>query len=772
MTVSHENNPEIHPIFNHIQQNSIYLYGLGFGGQLPILNDVIQDIQDIQDESVVIHLIDLTKAELSTNGILDHFIFELNTQIKIDDLTKGSSALFPNVDLSFDEYKNTLSEVLNNLENSIEENKLILIFLNGFSKVYSLKHEQEFPVVELFFSLAAESEHINFIFAVDISDTEKLDVDSSKPMLSNFGIKPIELTPQIEISQLYDQIHNTLSIPRHDINQEELKLLLELTARLKVLVDLLIEEVPNFLDKSGENHRVGDPRIDELFGDIARYVIDNNAKTVFDFWWESLSYCEQILVLVMTQVSEMLEKPCLQELIEMKFHELIGAKVDFSQVIENLEHKNFIRKDFYGQYLIMSEMHKTWVLSKLSLYSGNQIFKEKQFWKELVLRFIKLNSRTSSPLDWKFINELLKIESDKEAKRELETISNPVIMHISDIQFGKAHAFEQTNPEHYDSLLSSLLRDIERNYKRNDIPFPNLIVVSGDIAEWGMPSEFDAGEDFLIHLIEGINNLSDESSISREHVILVPGNHDVNFKFSELGFSADQQQNELYPYRFTLFRDFFNRFYLNKRIYSLKTEEAVTIFDFVKEMGLIITGFNSCHRLDHQENGGHIPLGAIQLAERKIDALINSGKIDRANIRCKIAVWHHDVRLGGKNNDSLQNFPAVKEELKIYNYKLALHGHIHKLQQMYLASGSNSDSGLHVFGAGSVGVRSSQRPGNPDRGQFPLSYNIIKLDLKSDRNRLDVHVREGKDQEESVVWTTWSGWEQRNQLFYTDYLAK
>jgi 3',5'-cyclic AMP phosphodiesterase CpdA len=50
---------------------------------------------------------------------------------------------------------------------------------------------------------------------------------------------------------------------------------------------------------------------------------------------------------------------------------------------------------------------------------------------------------------------------------------------------------------------------------------PDLMVITGDLAEWGLRSELDPVVHFLTALTEAVE-------LPRRHVAIVPGNHDVN----------------------------------------------------------------------------------------------------------------------------------------------------------------------------------------------------------------------------------------------------
>ena len=65
---------------------------------------------------------------------------------------------------------------------------------------------------------------------------------------------------------------------------------------------------------------------------------------------------------------------------------------------------------------------------------------------------------------------------------------NVTILHLSDPQFGKNHRFGSTDP--FDTLLQRLADDL-RGLRTDPGLRPDLLVLTGDLAEWGRKSEFD-----------------------------------------------------------------------------------------------------------------------------------------------------------------------------------------------------------------------------------------------------------------------------------------
>lgn len=308
--------------------------------------------------------------------------------------------------------------------------------------------------------------------------------------------------------------------------------------------------------------------------------------------------------------------------------------------------------------------------------------------------------------------------------------NHPVLLHISDLQFGPRHAFSSADPTDPKSLCSSLLDDIQNNYRLENLAKPNFIVISGDIANTGMPEEYEAAHWFLVRLCEQLE-------IARSHVVLIPGNHDVNFLISEgiskrLEKQADGtlrdfdgwREDELYSFRLAPFERFYNRFYEGKRIYvvSRETNNTFSTYDFADDFSLVIVGFDSCSNVDHENHSGSINFKDILRAENEISAI-------NKHFRYKVAVWHHNITSYNARNDFVVNWGEVQEYLfRRHNYSLGLHGHLHRSEERYSLSAEN---GCWVLGAGAVGVQEIDRAGDSWIGHMPLSYNLVQLGYRS-----------------------------------------
>ena len=69
------------------------------------------------------------------------------------------------------------------------------------------------------------------------------------------------------------------------------------------------------------------------------------------------------------------------------------------------------------------------------------------------------------------------------------------LLHLSDLQFGAHHRYPK-GKDSYQTLFAKLSEDLDHLREAHDIS-PNAVVVTGDIAETSVPSEYEDAAGFL-----------------------------------------------------------------------------------------------------------------------------------------------------------------------------------------------------------------------------------------------------------------------------------
>ena len=330
------------------------------------------------------------------------------------------------------------------------------------------------------------------------------------------------------------------------------------------------------------------------------------------------------------------------------------------------------------------------------------------------------------------------------------------ILHISDLHR------DPKNPISNEALLNSLIQDVENAAsEEHPIPAPQIIVVSGDIIQGTgkdtidpdnvLREQYDQAEQFL-------GALADKLLTDRHKLIIVPGNHDINFprmysSLKEIDYvgAEDKKRLELaglvwenqskfrwswgefklyeihdealYEQRLGEFIEFYRRFY-GTRAYSNDPAQQFDLFDF-PEFGLTVAGFNSCFLNDPWHRQGTIHPQAFSNCCNEM-----RGREYRGRLR--LAVWHHSTKGAPRQDDYLD--ADFLQQLVNHGFSLGFHGHQHKPELIDEKYAFGGDRKVNALSASTLaGGERALAPG-ATRG-----YNRIVLN--TDDWSVELHVR-------------------------------
>ncbi len=314
------------------------------------------------------------------------------------------------------------------------------------------------------------------------------------------------------------------------------------------------------------------------------------------------------------------------------------------------------------------------------------------------------------------------------------------ILHLSDLHFGihdNAHKW-------YSQLADDLIQELNR-------PPLNALILSGDIANKSTPEEYADAEQFL-------DKLCQEFQLQPEQIIIVPGNHDLNWGLARNAYTLmDRQeyQGELeegcyipvsedvirirdenkYKQRFANFSNFYK---------AIKGKEYPTDYDRQYTLDrinkLLILGLNSAWQLDHHyRSRASINQTALSNA---LDEIRSNPEYQNCQ---KIAVWHHPLDSGFEDRITDRGF---MERLAVAGFRLFLHGHIHKAEtSLFCYDLSTNGRKLNGICAGTFGAPVREWvPG------YPLQYNLLKFE----GTKLTVHTR--RREELNGAWKSDARW--------------
>ncbi|WP_287265780.1 effector-associated domain EAD1-containing protein [Moorena sp. SIO3A2] len=328
------------------------------------------------------------------------------------------------------------------------------------------------------------------------------------------------------------------------------------------------------------------------------------------------------------------------------------------------------------------------------------------------------------------------------------------ILHLSDLHI--------TTPKQATLWSNQLAQDLSY-----ELQIPNLdaLILSGDIANYSTPEEYEAAQQFL-------DNLRLDFPLDPEKIVIVPGNHDLNWELAKRGYQLldledydgkpkeghyiEESPNVIrvrdeakYQQRFAHFSQFYQA--IKGQPYPLDYDQQA-IIDHFPEQNLLILGLNSAWELDHHfKTRASIHSGALANALTKIRR-----NPDYRNCPLKIAVWHHPLNSDGSDRIIDKGFI---EQLAVAGFRLFLHGHIHKAEtSLFRYDLSPSGRKLDQICAGTFGAPTFEL-----RSAYPWQYNLLKINDK----KLTVYTR--RREKENGAWKPDSRWSQgpgKNSLDY------
>ncbi len=290
------------------------------------------------------------------------------------------------------------------------------------------------------------------------------------------------------------------------------------------------------------------------------------------------------------------------------------------------------------------------------------------------------------------------------------------ILHLSDLHFGtKADA---------KNWHGQLTDDLRHELKCDKL---DAIIVSGDVANFSEEDEYKAALFFF-------EEVCHDFSVDFDNLVIVPGNHDLNWAFSEKAYDRVNEKkkglrkivrslfdannkvispinDDHYKDRFKFFSDFYRD--IKGKPYPLEYEQQ-GIIHHLEKLNLLILGLNSAWQVDH-----HFTARADINSEALTEALNTINREPQYTNCRKFAVWHHP--LTSRSEDRITDY-GIMERLALNGFSVCFHGHLHKANSnLFRYDHPANGRKLEIVGAGTFGAPVKDwEPGHP------LQYNLIE----------------------------------------------
>lgn len=273
------------------------------------------------------------------------------------------------------------------------------------------------------------------------------------------------------------------------------------------------------------------------------------------------------------------------------------------------------------------------------------------------------------------------------------------IIHISDlhvtyhmdsngelIQKGNIFSFFNTVPS--DSETEAYLDKIIDNVKNNYSDYEFYLIVTGDITDKGIKEEFSKATEVL-------NKLIDELKIDKNKILIVPGDHDVNWDNCKVAYeNVSNKENskafDCHDEKLKNYKDFVDSFYGDT---AFDPKKAISrILDFENE--ILFLGLNSNFKVGTKPALGFIPKESLEI---EINALNNDKPL--------IGVFHHNFKAEYEDKSDGQwdkmNLHQIKDLLQSKDTRVVFYGNEH-------TPSSSNEKQFVLSSCGSLGDKKSK----------------------------------------------------------------
>jgi predicted MPP superfamily phosphohydrolase len=277
-------------------------------------------------------------------------------------------------------------------------------------------------------------------------------------------------------------------------------------------------------------------------------------------------------------------------------------------------------------------------------------------------------------------------------------------LHISDIHLNTQRVYDEK------IVLDELLKDINDCIQTKDLQ-PDFIVVTGDISFSSKPEEYELAKKFFDDLLKA-------TSIPKDRLYIVPGNHDVDRKtLKSLSLDignvltdrsktneslGDERERCFILERFHNYQEFINEYFKDQGIHFDGNEYFYVKKINVAGLKIGILGLNSSWL--SSSDADH---GKLQLGERQIRQALDDSK----DVDFRVALLHHPF-------EWLRDFERGNvDALLIDNCYFILNGHMHRQGILEMTT---PDSKAVIIPAGA----------SYESRNYSNSYNFVKLNLE------------------------------------------
>lgn len=312
--------------------------------------------------------------------------------------------------------------------------------------------------------------------------------------------------------------------------------------------------------------------------------------------------------------------------------------------------------------------------------------------------------------------------------------SDVTVLHLSDLHCGPEHRFARRysndlTRDDVPDLASAIISDVKQQALSID-----TIVISGDLSHSGEIEDFVWARDL-------INQLMADLGLSKDQVLVIPGNHDVKWVKEQEKMLPAHEPTRAYQTFYEL-------------LYGRPVKDSKRLYHtvFIPGKNLLVVGLDSCV-IEEEKTAGIGYVGPHQLSA----VLSEVRELTQIHPDCiKIAVLHHhllpveEIRglpAQGKNFSLVMDASSVLRRLYQEDFVAVLHGHQHQpycVDLRLYGQGISRTTPIVIAGAGSIGAK------REDLGAIARNhYSIVQIQTAGLNRTVRVIGRISSDQNEN-----------------------
>lgn len=246
------------------------------------------------------------------------------------------------------------------------------------------------------------------------------------------------------------------------------------------------------------------------------------------------------------------------------------------------------------------------------------------------------------------------------------------------------------------------------------------LLITGDIADSSLDIEYQYAANFLEQIVK-------ELKIKKEHILIVPGNHDVSWLECQKAANEnlDKPAYQHVEAKYSHFKRFYDSFFEGSGKVFESDKQIVDCMILQKER-ILFVGVNTNYKITYEGGGGAVDIDAFNVELTKI--------CEDYPDYSKIALFHHNIVSDSEEDNSTygdwgkDDWLNFKKALEKNNFKFVIFGNEHVRASSISLNSHRGENAMYFSDSGSFALHDNDC--NPTYKVYELVQNVEKTTLR------------------------------------------